>query len=249
MSEHDCDSNSAIPTEDALYLLGFCEDHGQSFSRTPNVFFRFANLRLLASFVWNERLAEVVLFTGIIRGPNSLGEVEFEMPREVESSAQCAAWIVWHLDQYRDFRAIHDPAWIGEGRQGASALPWVKRKADLRARYDSRPCCQVQRNWLRLGLKALEKALAAIDDDMRLEVGFDGSVLSIRYGDRVVPLQAQGTPWSSIYMVPVKRFREAPGRNMQESIEIEIWEERLVIGRRRYGEILASKPIEVATAM
>jgi hypothetical protein len=134
---------------DLLRSLGFQPDHTIVSYDPSTITFDFGILKLKATSCINLRAAEIVLFSGVISTPRSLGEVHFELPRRVESRKQCAAWIVWNLDQFTDFQKIKHIGWVEEGRRSQWLLPWVKRLAQ----WNARPKVTVKRDWLRLALK------------------------------------------------------------------------------------------------
>lgn len=179
---------ATIATFDALRELGFQPDYTVVYSDVkPGLSFDFGNFKLSASCLLNLRVVEVVLFTGILRTPRTLAQVEFELPRRVISREQCAAWIVWNLDQSasgRRFQPLRHVGWMEEGRQNQRLLPWV---AEMAA-YKSRPSCTVRRDWLRLALKTLGEHLSSLPDSAAVVFSFDGSVLSIRIDGKVVAL-------------------------------------------------------------
>jgi hypothetical protein len=153
---------------------------------------------------------EIVLFSGVLETPRTLGELQFELPRQVKSLKQCAAWIVWNLDQHSSrgtFRPARDVGWIDEGRQNQRLLPWVMSRAE----YEARPQCTVQRDWLRLALKTLGKHLASLPDDGIVVFSFDGSVFSIRCDKKVIAFPGEGLPWTVCFKVEAKTLRRYRG--------------------------------------
>jgi hypothetical protein len=231
---------ATIATWDVLHDLGFQPDDAVYSDVSPGLSFDFGNFKLSASCVTNLRVVEVVLFTGVVATPRTLGEVIFELPRRVKSRGQCAAWIVWNLDQHsegRVFKPVRQVGWIEEGRQNQKLLPWVAE----RAACDSRPRCTVRRDWLRLALKTLGEYLGSSADDTPVLFSFDGSVLSIRCRGRLVVLPGEGLPWTVHFKVHGGELRRLPKRFMHEYIELSIWESRLGIDRSVYeGTIEAS---------
>src|SRR5687768_16801455 len=107
---------NSIETCDALIDLGFQPNDPGDW---PGLSYNFGNFKLNASSVLNMRFAEIVLFTGVLSTARTLAEVEFEMPRRVESVEQCAAWIIWHLDSVSEARIFvpkRSVDWVSEGR-------------------------------------------------------------------------------------------------------------------------------------
>ncbi len=220
---------ATVPTMDSLRRLGFQPDPTVVSDGCPGLSFDFGNLTLQASSCLNLGCVEIVLFGGVLSTPRSLAEVHFEMPRRVKSLKQCAAWIVWNLDQHSD-NSIFNPAryvrWVGEGRENKKLLPWVKSMAEYRAR----PQCKVQRDWLRLALKTLGEYLAYLPDNAAIVFSFDGSLLSIRFDKKVIALPGEGPPWTVSFEVEARALRCLPKRLRSESISVSIWESRLALG-------------------
>src|SRR6266436_5734968 len=128
---------TTIETRDALFGLGFQPDEKVVSDVSPGLSFDFGNFKLSASWVINFRCIEIVLFTGVLAAPRSLSLIKFEMPRWVSSRAECGAWIVWYLDRDSDrsqFQPSREVAWLKEGRENRTLLPWIRR----RGAYNSR---------------------------------------------------------------------------------------------------------------
>jgi hypothetical protein len=222
---------------DLLRRLGFQPDPAVISDDSPGLSFDFGNLTLRAGSCINLRCVEVVLFGGILRMPDSSTDVHFEMPRLLKSLKQCAAWIVWNLDQCAG-RCTYTPTrhvdWIEEGRKNQTLLPWVRAMAE----FDARPQCIVQRDWLRLALKTLGEYLAPFPDDAGIVFSFDGSVLSIRFEKKVIALPGEGSPWAVSFRVEARTLRHLPKRLMRDHIGVPIWESRLTLGNYSYAGTL-----------
>jgi len=228
---------ATVSTMDSLRCLGFQPDSRVISDEYPGLSFNFGNLTLRASSCLNLRCVEVVLFTGVLSSPDSLAEVFFEMPRKIRSLKQCAAWIVWNLDQHSDHR-VFLPAryvgWMEEGRENQKILPWVKAMAE----FNSRPQCIVQRDRFRLALRSLGELLSSLPENADLVFSFDGSVLSIRCDKKVLALPGEGLPWAVRFKVEAKTLRRLPKRLTREQIGVSIWESRLTLGNYSYPGIL-----------
>lgn len=228
---------ASIITWDVLRDLGFEPDATVISDVTPGLSFDFGTFKLSASSVVNMRFAEVILFTGVLATPRTLAEVSFEMPRRVKSREQCAAWIVWNLDESagRLFTSAREVLWLAEGRENQNLLPWV---ADLAA-YNARPRCTVKRDWLRVALKTLGAILATARDEDTVEFGFDGAVLTMKCAGQVVALPAEGSSWHERFASPARNLQNLPKRLMSERLEVSVFEGRLNIGRNRYNGVSA----------
>jgi hypothetical protein len=224
---------TTIPTMDALRSLGFQHDPRVISDEYPGLSFDFGDLALRASSCLNLRCVEVILFTGVLSTQCGLAEVHFEMPRQIKSLKQCAAWIVWSLDRHCDhrvFRPVQEVDWIEEGRRNQRLLPWVMSMAE----FNARPQCTVRRDWLRLALKTLSEYLTALSDNAGIVFSFDGSVLSIRCDKKVIALPGDGSPWAVNFRVEARTLRYLPKRLMRENIGVSIWESRITLGNYKY---------------
>ena len=228
---------SKIPTMDLLRCLGFQPDSGVLSDPGPGLSFDFGNFKLTASKCLNLRCVEVVLCLGVMSTPRTLGLMHFEMPTKMDSIKQCAAWIVWNLDQHNNhslFRPGRDVGWIAEGRENQRLLPWILSMAE----YEARPRCSVKRDWLRLAPKTLAENLADLPDDAVVAFSFDGSVLSIRCGGKVIALPGEGPPWTVRIQVIAHKLHRLPKRLISERLEVSIWESRIKVDSWSYAGIV-----------
>lgn len=149
-------NETTIPTWNLLPPLGFRPDSTVRFSDIhPGLSLDFGNVKLSAAALVSPYSGEIVSFSGVLATSDTLADVHFEMLREVESLRQCATWIVWNLDRYSDgaFKPARPVEWVEEARSNRKLLPWYRSLAA----YEARPCCLVDRKWLRLALNTLAK--------------------------------------------------------------------------------------------
>jgi hypothetical protein len=226
------DEPGTTTTFDTLISFGFLPDPEVISEDLPGLSFSFGNFKLSVSFVMSRWFSETVLCTGILKSERTIADVSFEMPRRVICCDQCAAWIVWHLDQCAGglFQPLYKTPWLLDGRKNLNLLPWVAEMAE----YNARPKCVVQRPWLRLALKSLADVMAATDDASQVLCGFDGNILKIICAGEVIALPAEGTAWGKQFAVPVGELRRLPKKMMDSSVEVSIRKNRLFIGRNCY---------------
>jgi hypothetical protein len=136
---------SQFQTWEVLKEFGFKADSTVFYSDIrPGLSFDFGDFKLSASAVLGRQFQDVVLFTGVLTTPRSLGEVVFEVPRQIESREKCAAWLAWSLDEYADdhvFRPRVAVDWLLVGRANLRLLPWYY---DQEA-FEARPHCSVDK--------------------------------------------------------------------------------------------------------
>jgi len=227
-------NEATIPTWNLLPSLGFRPDSTVHFSEIhPGLSLDFGNLKLSAAALISPYSGEIVSFSGVLATPGTLADVHFEMPRDVESLRQCAAWIVWNLDQHSDrrFKPARPVGWVEEARANRKLLPWYKSRAE----YEVRPSCLVERKWLRLALKTLAEQLTLLADDVDVVFGFDGSVLSIRCDGKVIALAGEGSPWTVRFKVAAGTLRRLPKRLMGGRVGLSIWQSHLSLGSWLYA--------------
>ena len=221
---------ASIAVWDVLKEFGFAPNSSVISDVMPGLSFDFGNFKLSASAVMGTMFRPVVLFTGVMATSRTLAEVCFELPRMVASREQLAAFLVYYLDKAADgdvFQPARNVDWLTMGRQHCHLLPW---EVDMAA-YHARPHCSVQRDWLRLALKSLAEVVAKADDVAEVELGFDGSVLTLKCSGQVVPMAANGKAWATQFVIPAGKLRRLPKRLMQHEPEVSVRDGRLHIGR------------------
>jgi hypothetical protein len=227
-----------------LNEFGFQPDASVLSDVSPGLTYDFGNFKLSASCCLGKWFKEVVLFTGVMSSSRSLAEVCFEMPRHVCSAEQCAAWIVWHLDrasEARHFLPKLAAAWLVIGRENAHSLPWEQermRREQMLERYDARPQCQVQRDWLKLSLRKVADMLQGVQDGERVSVGFDGRILSFACAGKTSMTEATGTAWPAAYTLPATSLRNLPKRLMCVNVAVSVWDGSLQIDRYFYPSVI-----------
>lgn len=225
--------SASISTWDLLRDFGFQPDAEVISGPMPGLAIDFGNFKLSASRGMNLRFIEVVSFSGVLATPRTIAQIEFEMPLHVTSREQCAAWIVWHLDEAAPasvFTPTRVTDWVAEGRSHKKLLPWV---SDLAA-YRARPQCMVNREWMRLALKALGEMLTLVADEEAVVFTFDGAALRIECGGKIITLMGEGESWPLRYAIAAGKLRQFPKRLMNTHIYVSVWESKLTIDRRSY---------------
>src|SRR5438477_470241 len=118
------DETSTLSTWHALQSFGFVPDPDLISDVSPGLRYTFKELELTAIVGLNRQLQQVVMLGAILQTSRTCGEVAFEMPMRVDSLAQCAAWIAWHLDQGLLDHERLQAGWLSYGRNNLGTLPW-----------------------------------------------------------------------------------------------------------------------------
>ena len=237
-------STHLIDTWDTIQTLGFEPDASVISEGGSGLSCDLGRFRISAGRMTNFFLRQIVQFSAVYRTPRSIGSIDFEMPIQVESLEQCAAWIAWHLNQQlprqEKLLSTTKASFLLIGLQHQDTLPWVRE----RAAYAACPKCTVERSWMRVALNALKSKLNVEHADGDVAISFDGQVLAFSGPGWVVPVPAEGAPWPSRYQIPTENFSKFPSRLMSEQIHISVWKEHLTLGNRRYTGVtaIATKP-------
>ena len=83
------------PTLDSLISLGFERREPQHGAET--VGYRFVHLDLVACHVMNLYAREVVLLSGVVETRRTLSIVESQIPNDLGSPSEAAAWVSYAL--------------------------------------------------------------------------------------------------------------------------------------------------------
>jgi hypothetical protein len=168
----------------------------------------------------------IVSFAGRFNRGREFGFLEFNLPATVESLEQLKAFLAYHLS---DAMTINVPDWITEGRALSHLLPWERDAAS----YATRDRCTVRREWLKLALKDLADALKNLQLAEEVKFTFDGSVVSIDCGRRII-VQAEGSAWREACRVRVRELTPLPTRIKHDPTQLEVWDSHLIIGGCSY---------------
>lgn len=214
-----------VPTRDLLEQFSFKPDWSSMTDLPPGYVYDFGSLKLSAAQVSSRSLTPIFSFGGVLNDGRCLRQIRFEMPLEVESVEQGAAWIADGLGS--SFTPSKPSQWLEEGRAQRHLLPWVRERIALEAR----PKCVVERGWFRVAGRQLRQLAASAQPSDLAVLSFDNGVLTIRSGSTTLAMPAAGPPWNRVFTVSLAYFRALPKRIMTESVPISAWQERINIGR------------------
>ncbi len=79
-------------------------------------------------------------------------------------------------------------------------------------------------------------------DDDRIEIWFDGQILTFWVSGKTVILQAEGSAWGAHYFLPVGQLRIMPKRLLSNAVDVSIWRGRLQIDRSNFEGIAEIGP-------
>lgn len=201
----------------------------------PSYRYDFGNLELTVTQVMNLKFQSIFLFGGVAMDSRSIKEIDFQMPLDVESFEQGVAWISYGIDQ--DFRSLNPCPSFSQGIEWQEHLPWVRDQKD----YQARPQCLVDRDWFRVAVKKIRQLIDSADNKDLALFAFDGGILKITVCGHILAMPARGEAWKEQYAISAKKLDFLPKRLMYGTIQLIIWEGRLMIGRRSWN--LVTYPI------
>ena len=233
-----------------MIALGFESEEGEYAEEC--VSYRFGHLKLLASRVHNVYAREIVLLSGVIFTGRTMGEVNSQIPTDLETPEEAAAWISYVLrSDKRELAPL--PGWFEEGERNWDLIPFV-REANERQRtfqerqraYESCPKCVIARESARILRREIRAALSQTNNEEEMEVQFDGQVLRIdldvvhgydEYPTRLhESVAATGTAWPALYRVAISRDTTAlPDRFAKPLVEVSLFEGNLCMDQIALG--------------
>ncbi len=226
--------SSSCPTIQSLIALGF--EHRDSVSGSETVGYKFVHLDLIASEVTNLYGRQIVYLTGLFRTSREIGDVNSQIPPDLGSPLEAAAWVSYALKSYR--ADIHPlPDWFVEGERYWYLIPFV---AEQRA-YEARPKCFIDRDYARPLRRNLLEEVSRLAGETEITFSFDGRVLTIVFSARVYEVIASGDSWPFSYQVIVSPETKLPARFTSSMVEVSVFEDYLRLDDLRLG------PCEVIT--
>ncbi len=172
----------------------------------------------------------VVLLSGVVDTGRTLGLIEDQIPDDLASDLEAAAWVSYALKPYRS-KLEPLPDWFVEGERHWDLVPFVQKQ---RA-YSARPKCYIDRDYCRPLRRNLLEELSWLDGETKMTFSFDGRVLSIVLNERVHEVVASGDSWPSSYQVVVSPETKLPTRFNSSRVEVSVFEGYMSLGRLRLG--------------
>ena len=238
------------PTLDILLELGF-EDRPPATQISPSiswmvpehvrsplvtVCYRFADFDLVASPLTKMFGREVVQLSGVIESSRSLTEIRGEIPPDLGSSVEAAAWVSFALKSHQsDLKPL--PDWFVEGERNWDVVyarmdpkGWKRQQA-----YRDCPKCFIDREYARPLRRNLQEEFSWLSDETEMTFSFDGRVLSIVLNERAHEVIASGDSWPSSYRAVVSQETKFPTRFQSRRVEVSVFEGFVGFDRVRLG--------------
>ena len=169
-------------------------------------------------------------FYGTYRGGESFGEIEFKLPKTVDSVDQLRALLAYYVKHAFKEVPSEAPPWLAEGLAEHAILPWVKEAERNKPRAE----CRVDRDWIKLAVRKLAAVVPRLDVADLVAVSFDGEVLHFETKDGPVVVPASGEAWADTYWIGSLEFAEVPRRFMRENTWVTIRREPYMDLESRY---------------
>lgn len=222
----------AIETEKVLEAIGF-KLQGSSWSyslATDNL-----ELELKASRGFNRLFADVFGIDGNFKSNRTIGSVHIDMPLTCESLEQGMAFLAYGLRSYRLALFQEDIGWFKQGHACHDLLPFIREAKAREERYQNRPHCLVDRDWLRTVRKKFLQLTEDVSSlSVSIKLNFDGRLLSFSGDCLDIAVQATGKPWEMDAVVSGSLLLNFPKRFQRDPVVVEILDDYLGIDRVRY---------------
>ena len=171
----------------------------------------------------------VVLLSGVVLTPRSVGEVESQIPPDLGSPLAAAAWVSYALRSYRkDLEPL--PDWFVEGEGHWDLIPHVRERRE----YEARPKCYIERDYARPFRRKLLEELSYPTGEAEMTFSFDGGVLSIVHRDNVHRVVAAGDSWPCAYRVSVAPEAKLPTRFNRSTVEVSVFKGYVLFDERYF---------------
>lgn len=136
-------TETKIPFINILIAIGFE-------LKSNTLVYNFRRINIIANQSVNQYFQESILFYGSYFGNNSVGEIDFQLPIEVDSYETGLALIAFNL---KGVDIVDRPEWLEIGLTLQHILPWEKQLIA----YNAAPKALIQYEWFRLLIKTLRK--------------------------------------------------------------------------------------------
>jgi hypothetical protein len=187
----------------------------------------FGNGKLSAAKMWKLG-GEVFSFYGFYKSERKMGQIEYELPLQVESYEQGIALLAYHL---KSTDLAKKPNWIDTGLEWQDYLPWRKNVKE----YDDNPKAIIEHDWFRLIVKKILTLSSDARDEETTSFSFDGTILRIDFtNNNLLVCPAKGTAWNSVAVLKTKSLNYLPKKIASKDIIIYVWEGSLHIGNRLF---------------
>ena len=206
--------------------------------RSPlvSVCYRFDNFDLVASPLTKTFGQDVVQLSGVLEAPRSLTEIQGEIPPDLGSALEAAAWVSFALKFHeRDLRPL--PDWFVEGKHHWDLVyarmdpeGWERQRA-----YRDCPKCFIDREYARPLRRKLLEELSQLAGETEITFSFDGRVLSIILNETVHEVIASGGSWPSSYGVIVSPETSLPARFTSPMVEVSVFDGYMRLDSLRLG--------------
>ncbi|WP_158508585.1 hypothetical protein [Thalassobacter stenotrophicus] len=171
----------------------------------------------------------MVLVSGIYNNGRSLSEISYQIPPDLSTDENAAAWLVYVLR--RDLDEIGPlPDWVSLGRANQMLVPMV---AEQEA-YRNRPACNIEADFARILRARMTALIAELASDASLRIEFDGSMLQAVVNKEAVKVPAEGIAWTGHIVVPSANAFKFPKRIAAQGTTLDFWDGLMGLGRRGY---------------
>lgn len=213
-------SETKIPLLNILIAIGFE-------LKSNTLVYNFRRINIIANQSVNQYFQESIIFYGSYFGNNSVGEIDFQLPIEVDSFETGLAFIAFNL---KGVDIVDRPEWLQIGLTLQHILPWEKD----RIAYNAAPKALIEYDWFRLLIKKLRKKTEEVEDNHITIFSFENGILKVVSGNEVIAIHGSGNDWKTDAKIKTKTLDILPKRISKRDGLVYIWKGELNIDRCRF---------------
>lgn len=212
-------------------------------SPSVSVCYGFPEVDLVASPALNSFNVPVIELTGYREDRHSLSIIEGQIPINLKSPLEAAAWISFVLMfDKRDLDPL--PDWFVEGESHWHLVPPARELLASREReqaYRASPKCSIDRDYARPLRRNLMDEISWLPEGEAavMTFSFDGRILSIGFDGRVHEVIASGEGWPASYRATVTAESKFPARFEHQRVEVSVFEGYICVDRFRLAPCAA----------
>lgn len=218
------------PTLRSLLALGF-ERRPPEYASVI-VAYRFKFLDLKAFHAINRYYREVVFLSGVFNSGDCIGELQSQIPDDLDDERTAAAWVAMALRSYhKDLSPI--PLWLKQGMRDHHLVN-LHPESSAPPEPEHVASCIIDRDYARILRSRLRETIDDRDDGTDLTLTFDGRILTLTIGGHVHEALASGEPWPHEYHVTLPaKVMPMPARFAGHEVRVVVYDRFLVFGSRR----------------
>lgn len=198
--------------------------------------FGLSTCDISAEPMMNLSIASIVQVSGLLRTPRVLAIIDVQLPQDLNTPEEAAAWLVFGLQRFQKYLGPLPPWWaLGEANLHRHPIVQKRLAAEARSQaWEARPQCRMNAEHARLFRRELRQMIERLEDDLLTYVNFDGEVLRLHAEDRTIRAFADGEPWPVVVQWKLDKLMTLPARFRGDQVSVGYFDGKLDFDGCRY---------------